>query len=277
MRALFVYLFASLVLIGSAETLITDAKIISSSEGGYVLQVGTQPLAVEDNYQTRFYRNKEAAKRDGFKAGDTVVCRIKTDADPPQLREMADKATWQWLDDIRKKPQKGQITKIDSKFVTIKLDIGGSHSYRATEKSDVLIGGKPGTLADLRADMVVYIKGRTLPTLDTFADVISNQAIVIAKKETATTTGKQKTKKMDPIEPEGVLTGTVTAVHGEISMFDVQADRVLHITYNSSTKFSLDGSNASASALAVGLGARVTYKRDKSGRIIASRVDLNKS
>jgi hypothetical protein len=277
MRTFITCIFASLVLFANAETLITESKIISVSEGGYILQVGTQPLAVEDNYQTRFLKNKEAAKRDAFKSGDLVVCRIKTDADPPQLREMADKATWQWLDDIRKKPQRGTITKIDSKYVTLKLDIGGNHSYRATDKSDVLIGGKPGTLADLHLDMVVFIKGRTLPTLDTFADVISNQAIVVAKKESTAKPSAQKTKKMDPIVPEGMLSGTVTGVHGEILMFDIQADRVLHITYNSATKFSLDGANGSASSLAVGLGARITYKRDKTGRIIASRVDLNKT
>ncbi|MEQ1932676.1 MAG: hypothetical protein ABL962_02180 [Fimbriimonadaceae bacterium] len=277
MRVFFTSLFALLVLLASAETLITDAKVISSSEGGYVLQVGTQPLAVEDNYQTRYYRNKETVKRDAFKGGDTVVCRIKTDADPPQLKEIADKPTWQWLDDVRKKPQRGTITKIDSKYVTVKLDIGGSHSYRATDKSDVLIGGKPGSLSDLKSEMVIYIKGRTLPTLDTFADLISNQAIVVAKKEAASSTGKQKTKKMDPIEPEGVMTGTITSVHTEILMFDIEADRVLHITFSSSTKFTLDGANSSSSGLAKGLGARVTYKRDKNGRIIASKVELFKS
>jgi hypothetical protein len=277
MRTLLTLIFASLVLFAHAETLITESKIISVSEGGFVLQVGTQPLVVEDNYQTRFLRNKESVKRDAFKAGDMVVCRIKTDADPPQLREIADKATWQWLDDIRKKPQRGTITKIDAKYVTLKLDIGGSHSYRATDKSDVLIGGKPGSLGDLHNDMVVYIKGRTLPTLDTFADVISNQAIVVAKKETTTPAKGQKTKKMDPLVPEGLLTGTVTGVHGEILMFDIQADRTLHITYTSSTKFTLDGANASSSNLAIGLGVKITYKRDKSGRINASRVDLNKT
>jgi len=255
-----------------AETLLTEAKIVEVTERGFILQVGTQPLAVEDTYQTKFWLGKTPRKREVFKAGDAVHCRIKTDADPPQLREMADRNTWPWLDTTRKSFKKGTIEEIDAKYLTLKFDDGSQFSYRATDKSAIKLRGKAASLTDLEPGQIVWAKGRLLPTLDTFLAELTDSAPAVTAKEPAGAKGK--IPKLEPLKAEGVLEGVVLRHHGQISMFDIEADRVLHITYTASTKFTLDGQNATKAAIRPQLKARVTYKRDKAGRIIASKVDF---
>lgn len=261
-----------LVGLSGAETLLTEAKIVEVTERGFILQVGTQPLAVEDTYQTKFWIGKMPSKKEVFKAGDGVHCRIKTDADPPQLREMCDRNTWPWLDSARRDYKKGTIEEIDAKYLTLKFDDGSKFSYRATDKSAIKLKGKAASLTDLEPGQTVWAKGRLLPTLDTFLAELTDAAPAAAAKEPAAAKGK--TPKLEPLKAEGVLEGAVLRHHGQISMFDIEADRVLHITYTASTKFTLDGQNSTKAAIRPQLKARVTYKRDKAGRIIASKVDL---
>lgn len=267
-----VVFFAALLCQGVAETLLTEAKILQVTERGYVIQVGTQPLAVEDSYTTKFWAGRSPAKREAFKVGDAVHCRIKTDADPPQLREMTDRATWPWLDNTRKNFRKGTIDEIDAKYLTLKFDDGSRFAYRATDKSAIKLRGKAGSLTDLSTGQVVWAKGRLLPTLDTFLAELTDQAPAVAAKEP--TGAKPKTVKLEPLKQEGVLDGVVNRHHEQISMFDIESDRMLHITYNAATKFTLEGQATTKAAIRPQLRARVTYKRDKAGRIIASKVDL---
>lgn len=255
-----------------AETLLTEARVIEVNERGFVLQVGTQPLALEDNYQTKFWSAKAPVKREVFKAGDAVHCRIKTDADPPQLREMADRETARWLEAIRRDFKKGVIEEVDPKYLTLKFDDGSRFAYRATDKSAIKLRGKSASLLDLEPGTTVWAKGRLLPTLDTFLVELSDSAPAVAAKEP--TGAKGKVPKLEPLKPDGVLEGLVTRHHAQISMFDIETDRMLHITYTATTKFTLDGQPATKTALRPQLRARVTYKRDKAGRLIASKVDL---
>lgn len=256
------------------ETLLTDAKVIERTERGFILQVGTQPLVVEDTYQTKFWQNKTAGKREGFEVGALVHCRIKTDADPPQLREMADRTTWAWLASARKDFKRGIVQELDSKYLVLKFDDGSLFHYRATEKSAVKLKGRAASLTDIEPGMIVWAKGRLLPTLDTFlVEVTDVMPAATAKEPTA---AKGKIPKMEPLKAEGVLEGTIIRHHANISMFDIETDRALHITYTAATKFTLDGQPATKAAIQQKLIAKVTYKRDKAGRIIASKVDLRR-
>lgn len=258
-----------------AETLLTEAKVIERTERGFILQVGTQPLVVEDTYQTKFWRSKAPGKREGFEAGALVHCRIKTDVDPPQLREMADRATWAWLDSARRDYKKGTVQELDAKYLVLKFDDGSVFSYRATDKSVVKLKGRAASLTDIETGQVVWAKGRLLPTLDTFLVEVVDVMPAAAVKEPAAAKGK--IPKMEPLKQEGVIEGTVIRHHANISMFDIETDRALHITYSASTKFTLDGQQTTKAAIQQKLIAKVTYKRDKAGRIIASKVDLRGS
>jgi len=271
MRRFFIIVAALMAFaMASAETMLSDAKVIKVDERGFVLQVGTQPLAVEDSYQTRFWKAKTPAKRDAFGPGDAVWVRVKTDADPPQLREMADRPTAVWLDGIRKGTTKGVVVKLDAKFLTLKLEDGSTFDYRATDSTKVSLQGKAAALADVKEGTTVFAKGRLLPTLDTFLVELSDAAPAPA----AVKEKKSKAVKLAPLQGSGSLEGQIVKLHPEISMFDLETDRMLHITVTPATKFSVDGSPANKDALRVRLRAKISYKRDKAGRIIASKVDL---
>lgn len=258
-------------LVAHAETLVTDAKVIRVDDG-FVLQVGTQPLGVADGFETRYWKHRVPAKKDAFKEGDAVSVRIKTDADPPQLREIADKDTAIWLDTIRKGVKRGTVVKVDSKYVTLKFDDGSQFAYRATDKTQVTLKGKSGTgVGALEEGMVVYAKGRLLPNLDTFLVEVLDSAPIVAPK---TDTGKAKTPKLPALKADGTLEGQVRKHIPSISMFDIEADRLLHITYSAGTKWTLDGKPASRDALRPLLRVKITYKRDKAGRILASQVEM---
>ncbi|HZH99207.1 MAG TPA: hypothetical protein VEX38_09570, partial [Fimbriimonadaceae bacterium] len=227
-----------------------------------------------DTAETRFWKAKALSKRDTYGEGNTIHARIKTDSDPPQLREAADKGTWQWLDGIRKGFTRGVVDKIDTKYLIVKFEDGSSLAYRATDKSDVRIKSKPdATLRDVTPGMTVYAKGRTLPTLDTFLVEITDSAPVAAAPKTKTS---KKVAKPAPLAATGTLQGKIGQVFENIAMFDLETNgRKLHITYNMGTLFLLDGKAAKKTALSAGQTVSLTYKRDKAGRIIALKVELS--
>ncbi len=262
--------------VAPSETLVSSAKVVKLTDRGMIVQIGTEPLAVEDDSKTRFWRAKSVAKREDFKPGEAVVVRVKTDEDPPELREVADEATWKWLEAVRKNPQRGKVEKLDSKYLTVSFGDGSKFAYRVTEKTDIELKGKVGSLSDLSVGMAVYVKGRTLPTLDTWAVLITDEAIPTKEAKSKSDAGEgPKKAKTKPLDSAGKIEGRVTALHQELRMFDVdQNGRILHISYSASTVFTLDGKSAKATDLALGQFAVITYRRDKNGRIMASRVDL---
>ncbi|HMS54618.1 MAG TPA: DUF5666 domain-containing protein [Fimbriimonadaceae bacterium] len=274
--ALVLFLFAAF---SSAQSLVTAAKVVRITDSGMILQVGTEPLAVDPNPKTRYWKGRSTGKRDAYTAGENVMVRINTKEDPPELKEIACESSWKWLEDIRKKALKGTIEKVDPKFVTVKFGDGTSFAYRATEKSEVSLKGKSAALSDLTPGSVVYVKGRTLPTLDIWAVSISDVAPPEPKATSKTTKadGPQKAK-LKPLDATGTIQAEVVSHTPEIRMFDVDQDgRKLHITYTTSTVFTLDAKTSRASEIASGQQARITYKRDKAGRLVASRVELSSS
>ncbi|MBC8066509.1 MAG: hypothetical protein H7Y17_16885 [Chlorobia bacterium] len=248
------------------------------TEKGFVLQVGTEPLAVDDEHDTRFWKGKTIAKRDSLKPGDAVFARIKVDNDPPILREIAEKETWKWLDKIRKEPQGAVIEKVDSKYVTVKFSDGSIFAYRATDKSKVQLKDKEDpSLSDLKVGQAVYVKGRTLPTLDTWLVHISDTPIPLAASKSKSTSAKKEKVVRGPALPEsGKLTGHTLVNIPKLSMFDVIAsdNRSLHISYNAQTKFFFEGKPCTPSAIERGLRFVLLYQRDRFGRILGTKVEL---
>lgn len=263
-----------------AENEILEAKILEVTDRGFVLQVGTEPLAVDDEHDTRFWKGKTQAKRDDLKEGDTVFARVKVDNDPPILRELADKETWKWLDKIRKEPQLATVEKVDSKYVMVKFSDGTKFSYRATDKSKVQLKDKPEAgLSDLQAGQAVYLKGRTLATLDTWLVEVSDVPIAMPKSsKSSSKSGTEKAKVVrKPVIPDsGKLTGHTLVLIPRLSMFDVLAsdNRTFHISFNSQTKFYFEGKPATARAIEKGLRFSLLYQRDRFGRILATKVEL---
>jgi hypothetical protein len=256
----------------SAETLVTPAKIVEVTERGYVLQIGTEPLVVEDSVQTRFWHARATTKRDSFKAGDSVVVRLNTATDPPEVRELIDSETAKWLDAVRKTPQSATITKLDTKYLEVKLADGSNFRYRVTDKTIIQMAGKPENLMALSAGKTIYVKARMLPTLDTWASEISDKPFAVVASKAKST---PKPKRPPALAASGILEGNVVAPNHRLNMFSVMVQvRALHITYTSATKFTLNGQPCRADQVNRGLRFKLTYRRDKFGRIFAQKVEL---
>jgi len=258
-----------------ATTKVTDATIAEVTERGFVLTVGTEPLAVEDESSTRYWRSKSPAAKTDFKAGDAVRVRLKTDSSPTVLREIADRSTAAWLDKIRKEPMSGTIEKADAKYLTVKFEDGSTFAYRVTEKSDLTLGGTKTTSADLKAGTKVWMKGRTLPSLDTWLVTLSDKAILTVAKAKKPRSSRTKSTKL---ANDGDLKGTVTAVIPLYHMFDIDSDgRLLHITWGMLTKITINGNAVPSREIDKGYKASIRYTKDPFGRINASKVELTGS
>jgi hypothetical protein len=270
-RAFVAVILSLAVAMGWADTLVTEAKILEVTERGFILRVGTEPLAVEDSPETKLWKACAGADRKAFGRDESVGVRIKTDTDPPLLREMADAATWQWLTKIRKEPMSGAIEKVTGKVVTVKFSDGRSFEYRYSDKTEIVIGKKTVAASDLEVGQKVYLKGRLLPTLDTWLEKISDEPI----PGKATAEKSKKPKIPPPLPATGKLEGMVQQHLGQLRMFDLLADpRLFHITYGAASKFFLDGRPCRPESLAKSQRAVVHYSRDKAGRILASKVEL---
>ena len=266
--------FGILALLASplfGETLVTEAKILEVTERGFILKVGTEPLAVEDSPETKLWKACAKAERKAFGKDETVSVRIKTDTDPPLLREMADLNTSKWLDQIRRQPSMGTVEKITSNTMRLKLADGKCFDFRISDGTTVTLKGKAGSPSDLEIGQTVYVKGRLGATLETYLEKITDEPIPV--KATAPTS--KKAKAPAPIAASGKLEGMVLIHLPPLKMFDILVgNRTFHFSYRLETKFTLDGRSVRADKLTKGQDCIVHYSRDKTGRILASKVEL---
>lgn len=254
------------------ETLLTRAKVLEVGPRSFAVTVGTEPLSVDDGPETHYWKSKAPAKRDAFSAGDDVWVRVKTDNDPPVLKEIADVESQTWLDKIRKDFLKGSIEKVDSKRAVVHFEDGTSFDYRATDRTVIKLKGKTSpSLSDLSKGDAVWVKGRLLSNLDTWLAEIRDEAPPPAPDKST----PKKSEKADPLPPAGTLLGNVLSHLSTLKMFDIQSGpRALHISYNSKTLFSLDGRACKPRDIAGRQKVQLVYTRDRVGRIVASKVEL---
>lgn len=257
---------------GFAKTLVTEARILKVTERGYVLSVGTQPLAVEDTPSTRRWAAKKPAERNAFGQGSVVVVRLNVDTDPPTLREIADRETQAWLDGVRRNFVKGRIESRDQKYLIVKFEDGATFAYRATDKSKLELQGKAvATLSDLEPGMVVWTKGRLLPTLDTWLAELRDAPPSVQPKGPKTVARP----KLAPLPPSGTLQGTLKAVVADLRLLEVEAQgRTLHLLCPQSCEIRSSGAKVGLGALPVGGTLKAVYRRDAQGRLVASSVEV---
>jgi hypothetical protein len=272
MRGLCFFLVA-ISCITHAETLLTEAKIQEVTARGFVLQVGTTQMTVEDSSSTRFWLGKAAGKRDSFKADQSVMVRLKSDSTPPVVREMADLPSWTWLERIRKEFLGALVTTHDGKTLTVKFDDGSSFSYRSTEKTKVRFTDGESKLSSMKEGMRVYVKGRLLSNLDTWLAEVVDRA-----PEVSPSKAPKKAKARVPAPPlpkTGTFEAAAVSYNASLKILDViYGIETLHVTITRDTKWYVNDtkvpqpSNVNRGAL-----LRVAFKRDRYGRIVATRID----
>ena len=238
-----------------------------------MLRIGTDAVPVQCESRTRFWKGRAATDAKAFKPGDAVFARIAPDVSPAALREIADKESWTWLESIRKGIREGTVKGFDGKRLTMGFPDGTEMAYRATEKSKLSLEGKPVTLGDLKSGQKLWLKGRTLPTLDVWLVEASDRAIVLAPKKTAAK--KATAAKPKKLPAVGKLTGEIFLHQQGQGMFDLMVDGVqMHVSYFGSTVFTFGGAKCGPNELVAHREAVVAYKRDQYGRIGASRVEI---
>jgi hypothetical protein len=191
------------------------------------------------------------------------------------LRELADISTYDWLEKVRKEVVSGTVVKVDQRVLVLRLDGGAEFAFRYSDKSKVTVQGAPA-ITDLKEGQRLYVKGRLLPTLDTWIVSASDQ-----KPEPAATKSKKSkepaTERAKPIKigASGTLKGTVDLHRPTYQMVDLMVEgHLIHAIYNAKTTIRLDGQKSDLSAIARGLKIEITYRRDQYGRLIASKIEL---
>ena len=255
-------------------TKIVEGKLETAPEGdAWVLRVGADAIPVSPESRTRYWKGRAAADAKAFKPGDAVFARIAPDFSPAVLREIADKESWSWLESIRKGVREGTVKGFDGKHLTMTFPDGSEMAYRATEKSKLSLAGQPITLGDLKTGQKLWLKGRTLPTLDVWLVEASDKAIVAPPKKPASR--KAATPKPKRLAASGKLSGEIFLHSQGMGMFDLIVDGVrLHISYFTATAFTFGGTRCGPNELVPKREATVTYKRDQYGRLNASKVDI---
>jgi hypothetical protein len=278
MRLLLQFSLLALVAFASASgSKIVQGTLLAGPDGqGWFLKVGSDMVPISAGKRTKYWCKRAVADEKAFKAGDAVVARIVPDETPAGLRELADKQSWDWLEGIRKEVRDGTMKTFDGKHLTLSFADGTEMGYRATEKSKITLEGKPATLGDLKPGIRLWVKGRTLPTLDVWLVSASDRAIVDPPKKTPSKKGtRTESEKPRKIPASGQMKGEIAVHYQGMNMFDLTVDGWrLHISYFSSTAFTFGGTKCGPNELVPGREATVTYKKDQYGRIDAAKVAI---
>ena len=261
--------------IACSQSLITQAKIASVDEDGIYLLVGTDPLKVHDNSATRFWKDRKPSDRKKFSPKESVWVRANVKVDPPDLREMADQISKAWLDNIRKDFLRGEIKSVDAKFVSVKFDDGTEFSYRATDKSKIALKERPeATRNDLAVGLKAYFKGRLLPTLDTFLVEVTD----VVPDKTHLKDPKGKVPKAVQLKDTDTIEVEILKRVDQLKMFEATyGGRTIAFTFRPDTKVFVSSKPGGWSDITPGAKAKVSYKRDKTGRLICTRIDITSS
>ncbi|HWA84073.1 MAG TPA: hypothetical protein VG820_11585 [Fimbriimonadaceae bacterium] len=254
----------------SSSSEIVEGKIAAVTNRGYVLQAGSRSIEVVASRKTRFWQNRAAADPSAFRDGDLVAARILKSKSGIRLEEIADRESWTWLEDIRAHSQFGTVVVVGPKSLLVQFGDGSRFKYEATDRTKVSLRGRPGmALADLKPGDKVYAKGRGLVSGETFLVEVADRPLPDSEK-------RPKPARKAPEAREGTVGGKIEGCWPQYRMFDLtQGDKVVHISYNRQTKFTLDGRPTSAISLRSQLHAVVFYRTDKFGKILASRVELS--
>ena len=141
--------------------------------------------------KTRFLKGKQDAEASAFKPGDAVVVHIRKarDGGDSQATEVADKASWAWLEDVKRNMSQGVITSLEDEELAV--TIGAEKipvAYRVSDKTTWSRSGKPASAADFKVGDKVVIVPRSLPSGAIMARAVSDtpQAAMQLKERQAT-------------------------------------------------------------------------------------------
>lgn len=287
-------ILGGLALISSAANEVIPAKFVNASGTNLTVEDAGRVRAFQIDPKCRIWKNFAPVLKPEFAAQDAVVVRAKTSVAPAMAKEIADAKSWAWLEKIRKQRLPGELKAIEKTGWRVAFSDGTQFLYRVTAKSKITIAGRPVSADRVPLGTKLVLKARTLPSYETWLVSATDSLATLdageepmaedvdppqdTPKPRATTKPRATAKKEPPARPmpsNGVAVGRVVLILVGNGIFDLQVDgRTYHITVTGDTRWTVDGKRASIHDLQLDLEVRVTYRRDRFGRIIASKVDI---
>ena len=260
-----------------AQVEIVDGRIENVSGKQFELSTSKGRMSALTDSKTRFWFGRQSVEMEKFPVGITISARIKVADDSATVKEIADTATAAWLTNIRKTPQLGTVLSTNLKGITVKFADNTTFTYRATEKSQVILQGKETSLESVQPGQTLYFHARLLSNYDTWLKLASDAPPTI-KPETTRSSSKSATVGQDrsPMPSSGEIEGTIVFFYPKAPIFDIVVDgQRYHVNYTANTQFMVDGKKAGPNVLDLDLVVRIKYRRDRFGRIMASKISTD--
>jgi hypothetical protein len=269
----------SLVICASAfaQVEILDGRVENVAGKQFELSTPKGRINAVTDSKTRFWFGRQSVEMEKFPVGINFSARIKVSDDSATVKEIADTATAAWLTNIRKTAQLGTVVSTNLKGITVKFADNTTFTYRATEKSQVVLNGKEAKLESIQPGQTLYFHARLLSNYDTWLKLASDAPPAI-KPETTRSTSKGTSASQDrsPMASSGEIEGTIVFFYPKAPIFDIAIDgQRYHINYTANTQFMVDGKKAGPNVLDLDLVVRIKYRRDRFGRIMASKISTD--
>lgn len=144
---------------------------------------------------TTIYRNKKRASVSDFTSGTPIVVRYRrSSAGPPNLYDLADSASWEWLDRVRHATTRATIKEITEEHLHVLEGEGQAEiEYRITARTQWSRGGKPVSPDDFKPGESVYVAPRLMARGRILAVAVSdaaNSANILKERTRPTVTGE---------------------------------------------------------------------------------------
>lgn len=279
-RMLSVFVFLGLfsgLLSGYAQ----NQKQTRSSSSGAIIQAGTlvsidptnatlilKPrTGPEQTFRysetTTIYRNKTRASVNEFTSGTPIVVRYRrSSAGPPNLYDLADSASWEWLDRVRHATTRVTIREITEDYLHVVEGTDQAEiEYRITANTQWSRGGKPVSPGDFKPGERVYVAPRLMARGRILALAVSDSAnsANILKERTRPT-----------------VTGEVTAVDLAAKMLSLRtvAGDARELALSSDCKVRQSSKDVSPDALRVGQTVTAHLRRNEQGERLVTLITI---
>src|SRR5262249_13857654 len=140
---------------------------------------------------TRYLKNKASVQPDVFRAGDTVMIRLRKvrNSDAYYVFEMSDTASGNWLREVRRNTVQATVKEIEEDRLSAIGTDASLLNYTISEKTLWSKNGKEATARDFKPGDKIYVVPRALPSGSVMARAVADTPAGAAqlKERTATT------------------------------------------------------------------------------------------
>jgi hypothetical protein len=227
-------------------------------------RVGRPPINASLHKKARLWLTQQPASTDQFRemVGKPVMVRLSLGtATRPIIREMADPATWKWLEKVRRGVVQGKLVSIEEDYLILEFADKSRFAYKVARSTQLMREGTPATLEQFSIGETLYLAPRLLSNLDTMALAVSN-------RERDAQIGRERALP--------TVSGTLQAIDKQNKILKVRtrAGDLREFRYDEKTEFILKGKPIGIEQIKLPVPVTVHRKRDEEGNDYARRVTI---